>query len=141
MLLCSVVQVSLKTLRAFTTSALAAIDSTQSIVDSTTSSKTSRSPSTENQSQSPETMEKTWSTKSLTIDDFSPFSLNPTHDQEDESNRQKAILIARFHDSLVLQGLPKTIIDDLVRMRFETMLMEMGEFVTELDFSDFSDDD
>ncbi len=139
MLLCSVARGSLRTLRAFTTSVLAAIDLTQSIVDSTTSSKTSRSPLKENLSQDPETTE-TWSTTNLTIDDFSPLALNPTHDQEDENNRQKAILISRFYAALKGGDMPDVIVDDLVRMQFQMMLMEMDEPLTELDFSGFSDD-
>lgn len=52
---------------------------------------------------------------------FESPGLAGIHDQQDEFNRQQAILIARFYDHLAAQDVPDELIFSLVEMKFTKM--------------------
>lgn len=79
----------------------------------------------------------------LTLEGFERSSLNPVHDQEDEQNRQQAILVGRFYRQLLENGLPESVAEDIVKTRFYAMMTDDldKECLVEFDMSDFEEDD
>ena len=65
-----------------------------------------------------------------------PIGLSPLYDQTDEENRQQALLLSRFQGFLEAGGLSKEVINDMVRMKYGTMIDDDFDSMTVFSMDD-----